>query len=363
MKHLALALRTPTLLFSLCCAVSCSDPAPSAGEEATGSGGSSAGSGGATAAAGAGGAAVGNGGASTGPSGCGTVNPEPLGCDFAWGAPNDADNHTFLDFVSTWVGYESRGGLDGDCDGCRLVSALATSEALPVYYAYFIGFQANLMGGFGDCNVDMSDGHNLCTDGAQWIRDNRSLIVEMYGAYAKASFDANPGKPVIWWLEGDYVQYSYDDQSNPLSFAELGELARDITCAIKSNAPNAVVAMNHSPWISDQQASGFWSAMPMDVLDLVWVQGPGTTSSFVNSGEYNQATANYAWLSETTGRPIMAETSFAGSGQDDRWTSASASDIDARIAEGVIAVLINNPDPDFSSQLAALRPGVGPVCH
>lgn len=362
MKHPEVFLCASSLALVMLSAAACTDPdAPESSVDA-GAGASSGGSAGA--APGAGGTSTSTGGGSTSePGSCGTVNPEPLGCAFAWGAPRSGSNDTFLDFVSTWVGYESRGGLDGDCDGCRLVQELSSSDAQVVYYAYFIGFQANLMGGFGDCNVDMSDGHNLCSDGAQWIRDNRELIVEMYGTYAKASFDANPEKPVIWWLEGDYVQYSYADQSNPLSFVELGELARDITCAIKSNAPNAVVAMNHSPWISDEQAAGFWSAMPMDVLDLVWVQGPGNDPTFVNSGEYNQATANFAWLSEAAGRPIMAETSFAGSGQDDRWTTASTSDINARIAEGVIGVLINNPGSNLSSQLTALRPDLVSVCH
>ena len=33
-----------------------------------------------------------------------------------------------------------------------------------------------------------------------------------------------------------------------LSYAELGQLGADITCAIKSNMPNAVVAINQSTW-------------------------------------------------------------------------------------------------------------------
>lgn len=285
----------------------------------------------------------------------------PLGCSFSWGAPNSGDNASNLDFVSTWVGYESRGGLDGDCDGCRLAAQLTSEKATLVYYTYMIGFQANLMGGFGDCNVDY-DGHNLCTDGAQWIRDNWDLIVQMYGEYAQRTYEASPDKPVIWWLEGDYVQYSYDTQSNPLSMAELGQLARDITCAIKANEPNAVVAMNHSPWISDEQADAFWSAMPMDVIDLVWVQGAGDTGAFVNSGSYNAATANYAWLYQKAGAPIMAETSYASSGQPDRWSTTTADNINARIAEGVIAVLVNNPGADYLSSVQQLTPQLNAVC-
>ena len=34
---------------------------------------------------------------------------------------------------------------------------------------------------------------------------------------------------------------------------ELGALAEDITCAIKNAAPNAIVGMNHSPWLADDE--------------------------------------------------------------------------------------------------------------
>lgn len=293
--------------------------------------------------------------------GSGEINSYPLGCKFSWGAPNDGSNSSYLDFVSGWIGYESRGGLDGDCDGCRLAAEMASKDATLVFYTYFIGFQANLMGGFGDCNVDY-DGHNLCTDGAQWIRDNRRLIIDMYSNYARRTQAQSPNKTIIWWLEGDFVQYSYADQSNPLSMSELGQLARDITCAIKSNQPNAVVAMNHSPWISNEQAEAFWSAMPMDVMDLVWVQGAGDTGTLVNSGAYNAATANYAWLNKKTGRPIMAETSYAFKGQSDRWTNTSANNINARISEGVIAVLVNHPASNYASMIKTLNPQINNVC-
>jgi hypothetical protein len=336
----------------------------------SGSGGSSGSGGGATPSGGTsnGGASGSGGGSGSGGSGgsssgaCGTINPSPLGCSFSWGAPDEGNRSSYLDFVSNWVGYEDRGGLDGDCAGCGIVSRLASSTTSIVYFAYFIGFQANLMSGFGDCNVDMDD-ETLCTRGAQWIRDNRNLIIEMYANYARMVHRTSPGKQVIWWLEGDFIQYSYGDQQNPLSYAELGALARDITCAIKSNQPSAVVAMNHSPWISDEQSDDFWSAQPMEVLDLVWVQGPGDSEAFVNAGEYNKDTANYGWLRQKTGRPIMAETSYAGDGQPDRWTNASASAINSRIAEGVIGALVDNPGSNYESAIDSLGSQLNPVCQ
>jgi hypothetical protein len=119
--------------------------------------------------------------------------------------------------------------------------------------------------------------------------------------------------------------------------------------------------MNHSPWLADDQADGFWSAMPMDVLDLAWVQGSGDSDTFVNAGDYNAATANYTWLHNKIGRPIMAETSFAGAGQD-RWTTAGASAINERIASGVIGVLVNSPADDYESSIQSLS-GLSSTCQ
>jgi hypothetical protein len=218
------------------------------------------------------------------------------------------------------------------------------------FYAYFIGFQACRQGGFCDCNTD-TDGHTLCTDGAQWIRTNRAVLINMYAQYAKRVYSVSPNKPVIWWLEGDYVQYSYPAQSNPLTYAELGALTRDITCAIKSNEPNAIVAMNHSPWISVDQANGFWGAQPLDVLDMVWVQGYGDSGVMPNTGAYNASVATYTWLRQKTGRTIMAETSFAGAGTPDRWTTTTAANINQRIAEGIVGVGVTNPAANMQTAI------------
>ena len=184
---------------------------------------------------------------------------------------------------------------------------MANTGTMVVFYTYIIGFQACLQGKFCDCDQNPNS-PNLCTNGAQWIRENRATIVNAYGQYAKAVYANSPNKPVIWWLEGDFIQYSYTKQSSPLRYEELGALARDITCAIKSNMPNAIVGMNHSPWITDPQAVGFWAAQPKDVLDLAWVQGAGDQDNFVNAGDYNSTSARFSWLHKFTGLKIMAET-------------------------------------------------------
>jgi hypothetical protein len=50
-----------------------------------------------------------------------------------------------------------------------------------------------------------------------------------------------PTKPLVWLLEGDFVQFTDSAQSSPLTVTEAAQLAADITCAIKGNMPNAVV--------------------------------------------------------------------------------------------------------------------------
>jgi hypothetical protein len=289
----------------------------------------------------------------------------PFNCRFGWGAYSSGSNYSYLDFVATWIGDETNGGLNSwsatgtnnSCGDCNLVQTVASTSSMVVFYTYFIGFQACRVGGFCDCNTD-TDGHTLCTDGSQWIRSNRAQIVRAYGEYARVVYARSPNKPVIWWLEGDFIQYSYTNQSSPLSYAELGSLARDITCAIKSNEPNAIVGMNHSPWISDAQFNGFWGAQPMDVLDLAWVQGAGDTGTFPNS--WGQSTANYRSLRTITGRPIMAETSY---GTPDRWTTTTAPNINARISEGVIAVMVNTTPSNYQTAITNLRPQIGSTCQ
>ncbi len=59
----------------------------------------------------------------------------------------------------------------------------------------------------------------------------------------------------------------------------------------------------------------------------------------------------------------MAETSYAGEGQADRWTNASASAINSRISEGVIGVLVNNPGSNYQSAIGSLGAQLNPVCQ
>ena len=161
-------------------------------------------------------------------------------------------------------------------------------------------------------------------------------------------------------LEGDFVQYTGASQTNPLSYAELAQLAEDITCAIKANMPNAVVAINHSTWNANDVTNNFWASLNAVNYDMVWTSGAGDANGFFASGttstSYNGATATYAYVHKITGRTIFVDTSFGLSATGDSWSNAGAANVNARIADGVVAVNVTSPDSSYRTNIAALGP-------
>jgi hypothetical protein len=339
-------------------------------------GGGTGGTAGSSGAGGKGGSSTG--GAGGGPvSACGasvTVSANPFGCEFAWGANSNAANRsTYLDFITSWVGYETNGGLGGACDGCNLARTLQSANARAVYYAYFIGYQARAAG-YGDCNTD-HDGMNLCTHGATWIKSNRQKVLDMYANYARLTNGASPNKGVVWLLEGDFIQYTYADQTSPLSMAELGALTNDIVCAIKTNEPNAIVALNHSTWIRNPQMSSYFNAMKdsgaMSIMDLVWTTGMGdVTGGYFNDGDArNRSDGTYTYLHTLTGKKIVVDTSFGTTRMDDSWTDIPVATLNQRIADGVVAANVTTAgsstlsDATYQSRIGTLGPQLSSVCQ
>jgi hypothetical protein len=287
----------------------------------------------------------------------------PFGCSFAWGI-NDTGKPppSFVNFVSVWVGSEPQGGLGGACNGCQSIKRTSSTNAIPVYYAYIIAFQGH-NAGLGDCNLDSSG--NLCTDGADLIRSKRSTILSIYANYAKMTRDAWPTKPLLWLLEPDFIQYTGKSQKNPLTLSELGQLARDIICAIKSNMPNASVAVNHSSWIRDPQRTQYFQAMPMDMVDAVFTTGLGNVpGGYINTGDsYMRDDGTYASLHALTHKPIIVDTSFGVTAMADTWSTAPLDTLNQRIADGVVAVNVNPMPSTYQTTTAALGPKLHTTCQ
>jgi hypothetical protein len=292
-----------------------------------------------------------------------TLLGNPFQCSFGWGANDEGSIPSYVDFVSKWVGYEQN--IDSQCDGCSWLPNAGSAGRIPLYIAYFIAYRANLDSGFGDCNTDF-DGQNLCTHGAQYIRSNRDRLVSIYQSYARRSYAAYPNNPVIWVVEPDLVQYvTSDSQTNPLSWSELGSLITDIFCAIKSEMPNAVIAPNYSPWIREPEITSFWTALPLDLIDLVHVTGMGNVpGGYINDGDaINRSDGTYRYLNQITGKPIIVDTSFGVTTMSDTWSTASAATLNERIADGVTAALIYPTPSNYQSRIDSLASQLDSTCR
>jgi hypothetical protein len=318
---------------------------------------------GADASAGASSGAAGSPG--TGACGSPTPNLHPFGCTFAWGAADPggslANYNSYLQFVSYWVDSSiSAAGTYTTCGACNwLKSKVTGTNIIPAYYAYIIGFLGHAN---GIVDGNQSGAKKLTTDGAALVKANRAAIVDAYAWYAKETYKVWPTKPLVWLMEGDFVQLVAGSQSSPLTYAEMGQLSADITCAIKSNMPNAVVAIDQSSWNSDDVTKSYWGAMKDVNYDMVWTTGVGNNQGFIEASatksSYNATTANYSYLHTLTGRTILVDTSAGLSAAGDSWSTASVADLNARIAEGVIAANITGTAPTQAniSKLSGLSP-------
>ena len=54
---------------------------------------------------------------------------------------------------------------------------------IPVFYAYMIPFEARVKFGYQDCDVNLWN--SVCIKGANFIRQNRNLLVNRYAHYAQ----------------------------------------------------------------------------------------------------------------------------------------------------------------------------------
>jgi hypothetical protein len=312
----------------------------------TATGGTSAATGGRA----TGGTSMATGGAGGGGGGCGaTPNPLPFNCRFAWGVnAASPSTYNYVQFISNWAGYNIKAdGTISSCDQCGwLKSTMANVPQVPALIAYFIGYYGhanglpdgnqggppNLTTGMGTLLLGVANA--ACPQGTI-CADN--LMVKAYAWYA-AQVYANYKKPVIWLMEGDFVQYSPEgSQTVPLSYDQTGQLAAQITNAIKCNDPPAIVAWNYSTWISAAQRDSYFSGINANMAklgtsyEMVWTSGKGNTTSAGTATTWDQ-------LYTVAGKkPIISDESFGLSVAGDTWANQTAATINARIAQHVVA--------------------------
>ena len=316
----------------------------------------------------------------------GSASPNPFGCSFGWGindpgGSSPLTSYDYLQFMSNWAGYNiPKSGIFGSTsqfDAGGWLASMAATTLVPAYYAYLIGYYGhanglqdqnqnpngpNLTNGMGALLLGVDNA--ACPQGPPATICADNLMVKAYAWYAAQTYGVWK-KPLIWLLEGDFIQYSVEGaQSMPLSYAQLGQLAAQITMAIKCAMPTAVVALNYSTWITTSQLDSYFGgiATAMTALgtsyDMVWTTGTGNSASAGN--------ATYADLHALTGKPIVVDESFGLSAMSDTWANQSAATIDARAGEGVVAANVTTALPTYlkSNLSSTLAPSaLSSTCH
>ena len=86
----------------------------------------------------------------------------------------------------------------------EMIKATKKVGKIPLFYAYIVAFEARFRKNLQDC--DVSGSNNLCTDGSNFIRANRDLLVSRYAHHAKAIAAALGDKNAvnIWVMEPDF---------------------------------------------------------------------------------------------------------------------------------------------------------------
>ena len=281
-------------------------------------------------------------------------------CKFNFGRAWDGGDKDYseVDYITIWAGSDEN--WNGNWIGAML-SKCKSDNKTPVLYSYIIAFTARRDMGLKDCDVGTP---NLCQQGAKYIRENKSRITGQYEKYAsgvKNSFGTTD--PVIWLMEPDFFQYvsSAQEGTTELSSQEAGQLMKELVAIIKRNLPNAVISMDISPWNTNQ--SGWFSSFTMS--DFTYMNTSGGRTDANSTKIRNENGTTWSSIHSVTGKCIIADDGYGvggGSiGHDPTWDDVN--NLNARIADGVIAITQASPKADWASTIRTIRPQLNrPIC-
>ncbi|MEO6095279.1 MAG: hypothetical protein ABIW76_06275 [Fibrobacteria bacterium] len=279
-------------------------------------------------------------------------------CAFSFGAGWNGLNVNYpasMDFVTIWAGGDENWNAYwiGDMlKACKPGGKLAGKT--PVYYSYIIAFTARRDLGLQDCNVGSP---NLCQKGANFIRQKKDRILAQYAKYASETAKAwGTTEPIVWMMEPDYYQYAGEtkQEGGPLSYPEAGNMMKDIVAKVRESLPNAVFSLDISPWIPD--AAKWYAAFKMD--DFTYINTSGGETDANNSRIRAGNAMTWKSIHDVTNKPIIADDGYgvAGSSTYHDATWDNVSNLNARIADGVVAISQTNPKSDWNSTLTSVRP-------
>jgi hypothetical protein len=161
-------------------------------------------------------------------------------------------------------------------------------------------------------------------------------------------------------MEPDFYQYTGDDQTDPWTPEEAGQIMSEFVAALKSSLPNARFSMDASPWVAPNNGSDhgadWFSNFDMSLFTFTNTSGGGTNANTAKIRNENNMT--WAGLRQASGKPILADTGYGANGmsagEDPNWNDAE--NINARIADGVISISQYNPGGNWANTISGLRP-------
>ena len=160
-------------------------------------------------------------------------------------------------------------------------------------------------------------------------------------------------------MEPDYFQYASSDQEGGgLSYTALATLMHELVGIVKNQLPNAVISMDISPW-ADQKA--WFGALQLSDFTYINTSGGGTEANSSKIRNANPTT--WSGLYNLTGKHIIADDGYGAGGNsighDASWDAVS--NLNARIADGVIAITQANPINNWGSTIAKIRPQLSAI--
>jgi hypothetical protein len=317
---------------------------------------------------GAGTGTAGTGSAGTGGSGSGGSGPRVFPeCRFHFGAIDSVAKQRSgliaqLDmFTSGWIGSAENFNLNGVCTDTNANGVLAGK--VPALVSYIIAFTARRDENLQDCNV--SGSNNLCNHGATYIRAHlEDRIIPQYRKYAQGFASAcGTSRTMIWMMEPDYYQYVAGGDPNSLTPQEAGQIMARLVATVRQVLPNVVFSLDISPWIP-MEGANWYPNFTLSDFTFIHTSGGGTDANNTRIRAVNNMT--WAGVRRVTGKPILADTGYGVAGQpaghDAQWDMAS--NLNARIADGVISISQYNPNTSWATTIPQIRSQLSAVgCH
>jgi hypothetical protein len=311
-------------------------------------------------------------GGATGTGGAGTGGTSATGqifnpCRFHFGALDGQGTSTLQQvdtFTTGWMGQKDTFDMSYVCTEANAGGKVAGK--VPVLVAYVAAFYAKRHFGRCDCNVTTCGANNdLCHYGAADIQQNLTSIINVYKSYAQGFASCyGTTKPIVFEMEPDWYQYTYTSQQTmALTEAQAGTIMGQFVDAIRQALPNASFSLDISPWVGSNGSDNgkeWYSHFDMSKFSFINTSGGSTDATSTKIRSSNNMT--WAGVSQVTGKPILADTGYgvngSSAGPDPNWDVAA--NINARMADGVVAITQYNPSATWATTIATVRSQLNP---